>query len=411
MQKKYTVSLIVVLCAIILCISILIEYRSFLKKEEEISTITFVTEELSIHYPGGKDISITNEEQSVTFSVTNHSNEHKFYYIKLVDIEGNDDTAYYNIQANTDAFRPFESDFKKTDVAVSVEILPNETHRYKMNVTNKELKEFSFDIEIDLAKMGDSFANTIISLENVQKEEYPEWKENGLNKSQEEKGDIYYFRGNITTNHVSFANLPWRIVSIQEDGSVKLILDQTTESMIKVIDNENQNIASFKNSNINQLLSEWYDIHLKDYDDFILSTSYCYDNSIIRDENDVTEYLSHSRIWEEENPTNACNGETISQKIALLSVDEAMYAGLNKNENKENYLYLDSLQAAWWTMTPSKREKNITSFFAIDQNGSIVDNKTESTSLFLRPTITLVKTTKVTGNGTEGNPYIVEKNN
>mgnify|MGYP003301165685 CR=1 FL=1 len=35
----------------------------------------------------------------------------------------------------------------------------------------------------------------------------------------------YYFRGNVTNNYVDFAGFTWRIVRINEDGSVRLILD------------------------------------------------------------------------------------------------------------------------------------------------------------------------------------------
>lgn len=38
-------------------------------------------------------------------------------------------------------------------------------------------------------------------------------------------GDTYYFRGNVKNNYINFAGMCWRIVRIQGDGGIKLILE------------------------------------------------------------------------------------------------------------------------------------------------------------------------------------------
>ena len=45
-----------------------------------------------------------------------------------------------------------------------------------------------------------------------------------LNTIADDYGTSYYFRGNVLDNYVSFAGLTWRIVRINGDGSVRLIL-------------------------------------------------------------------------------------------------------------------------------------------------------------------------------------------
>ena len=53
--------------------------------------------------------------------------------------------------------------------------------------------------------------------------------ERTLSKTQDDYGDSYYFRGNVVDNFVNFAGMCWRIVRVQGDGSIKLILeDQNT---------------------------------------------------------------------------------------------------------------------------------------------------------------------------------------
>ena len=53
--------------------------------------------------------------------------------------------------------------------------------------------------------------------------------ERTLSKTQDDYGDSYYFRGNVVDNFINFAGMCWRIVRIEGDGSIKLILeDQNT---------------------------------------------------------------------------------------------------------------------------------------------------------------------------------------
>ncbi len=49
--------------------------------------------------------------------------------------------------------------------------------------------------------------------------------ENVLSVAQDDLGVSYYYRGAVEDNYVTFADMCWRIVRIQGDGSVKLILE------------------------------------------------------------------------------------------------------------------------------------------------------------------------------------------
>ncbi len=51
-----------------------------------------------------------------------------------------------------------------------------------------------------------------------------------LNNAPDDYGTSYYFRGNVKDNYVTFANKTWRIVRINGDGSVRLILDSSAGS-------------------------------------------------------------------------------------------------------------------------------------------------------------------------------------
>lgn len=385
-------------------------YISFQKKNGEENSITLVSEELSINYLTGNKIKGNEESTKFSFSVTNHSTEQKYYYVKLENLEGNLEEATYVLTSDKKDFKPVENDFHVTNVISRFEIEPGITHRYEIEVKNPKKEEYSFSINTDIEWIDNSFYNTILSKNTIQYDkEYnkEETNEPKLIQKKEQFGDIYYFQGKVENNYVSFAGLLWRIVKINEDNTVKLILNNTTENFIKMKETTDEKELTFLNSLIEEHLENWYEIHLKEYDDFIVSTNYCYDNGIITEEQNHTDYLASTRLEKEFQPTNACGGMKLSQKIALLTADEVIYAGITDQEKKENYLYLPSLQESWWTMTPNKKENNETEFYAVSQNGKLLTNVKENSNLFARPVITLMKKAKVTGEGTIENPYMV----
>lgn len=56
-----------------------------------------------------------------------------------------------------------------------------------------------------------------------------------LSITQDDDGASYYYRGNVTDNYVTFADMCWRIVRINGDGTIRLVLedqDQTCSSSI-----------------------------------------------------------------------------------------------------------------------------------------------------------------------------------
>ena len=60
---------------------------------------------------------------------------------------------------------------------------------------------------------------------------FGESNDNGLFKAEDDYGTTYYFKGSIINNYVNFAGLNWRIVRINGDGSVRLILADTIKNL------------------------------------------------------------------------------------------------------------------------------------------------------------------------------------
>ena len=73
--------------------------------------------------------------------------------------------------------------------------------------------------------------------------------DNSLSITSDKYGTSYYYRGNVLDNYINFASMCWRIVRIQGDGSVKLILedkDNTCETS-----NGNWNIPTTTEGTVN----------------------------------------------------------------------------------------------------------------------------------------------------------------
>lgn len=51
--------------------------------------------------------------------------------------------------------------------------------------------------------------------------------------AEDDYGTSYYHRGSVENNYVSFAGMTWRIIRINGDGTVRIILNDTTGSSIQ----------------------------------------------------------------------------------------------------------------------------------------------------------------------------------
>ena len=126
-----------------------------------------------------------------------------------------------------------------------------------------------------------------------------------LNNAPDDYGTSYYYRGNVLDNYVSFAGFTWRIVRINGDGSVRLVLDDVAKNSsgkgISTAFNSNYNDnayvdymygtvgattydATHKNINdstIKTKVDKWYEDNLKtNYADYLADTLFCNDKTL-----------------------------------------------------------------------------------------------------------------------------------
>lgn len=291
-----------------------------------------------------------------------------------------------------------------------------------------------------------------------------------LASAEDDYGTSYYFRGTVKNNYVQFANKCWRIVRVAGDNTVKIILHNNNssnsnnpcsssnnssnaaiigESVYNGAYNDNSYVgfmygqsgsndyasthANINKSTIMTYLENWYEDNLIDYDDKIADTNWCADKTNITDTSfdlwndspnglgyakNATYYGATKRLINSDGTTGGtgpslkCNGglSKIKSKIGLITADESAYAGLVYNKytiyNRETYLYENS-DSEFWTMTPYNFDGGTASLMTI-YIGYISFEQCFTSNILVRPLISLVSSTKVTGDGTSENPYVVD---
>ena len=267
------------------------------------------------------------------------------------------------------------------------------------------------------------------------------------------KGRTYYFAGNPTDNWVKFADFYWRIIRINEDGSLRLIYqgtnNMTTGSSTQIgtstfnSSHNNNAYVGFKytngqvhgtgtNSTILNELNEWYSSNLSSYADYLdgnagfcndrqPSTSTSTSNGSGGIGTNTTYYGAFIRLFTDWNTNNAspsfeCTNNSdlfttsgssqgngaLTSPIGLITADEVVYAGGIIETNNQSY-YLFTGQN-YWTMSPCEFSGGNFSMFYIS-SGIITWG---SGTYGIRPVINLKADIQITGgNGTSTNPYIV----
>ena len=240
----------------------------------------------------------------------------------------------------------------------------------------------------------------------------------GLFKALDDAGTSYYLRGAINNNYVSFANKIWRVVRINGDGSIRLILNDRTEST-KAFGASNSHAKytgyTYDNAHLctattpcytddgvssvikNYLENTWYKNNLENYDDYISISAYCNDTSNGGSNSNRTNYKCPDA---DEN-----YGGYYKVKIGLLSYAELYLGGVGNNVHNGNS-YLKS-SYSYLSMTPNGQND----FYYAHPGGFIHQYNSITNPFSIRPVINLIPDVLVSsGNGTESTPYVISTN-
>ena len=399
MRLRFKSVLVFIFILIIACASVGVGYL-FYNEVVERSNIV-VDGDLTINFINGDSFDL-NGDATIAFSVTNNSDEQKYYYIQLSDVYASNVNYELKSSDDLDVSNTLKSDIIYNQVAIN----SNETINYTMNFTSSSKENYSGTIKIGLrANEENSFADMILSNNNISSTSLTSFGEaatldEGLLESQDDLGVAYYFRGAVTNNNVSFAGYNWKIVKINGDGSVKLVLDGIIEELSNYYDES----SSFNESAILDVLESWYDTNLVDYSSYIAYYKFCNDTVL---EANGTTYMAYNRIVTNKIPTFVCLGYSENGKIGLLTADEVVMAGGSTDSNNSYYLYNSSIETNYYTMTNARIDGSLYYPFIVNIEGGLEYDTNGTLVRGVRPVINIIKTAKVSGSGTIDDPYTI----
>lgn len=165
----------------------------------------------------------------------------------------------------------------------------------------------------------------------------------------------YYFRENVENNYVSFAEQTWRIVRINEDGTIRIISQIGFESSF------NNNYMYYINSNVEngamQKLNDWYttNIEEKGYSSFLVSGNYYCEQAKIKYADDYTSGNVQMVVYSSYSPSFKCEDDDngyglVNTNIGLITCDEVIFAGGYFSKSSNYYL---NNGTNFWTMSPA----------------------------------------------------------
>lgn len=459
---------------------------------------------MKINYSGGNAIDLSGiyprDEVWATKEITvngNNTTEAGMHYKLTLVIDNStfstsDPLQYELVSTNVSNNGETIPAVPKTDITgTSIELgsghfvkANNARHTYQLkiyypnkstNQNNNQGATFSAHVEISNLKVTEFASaillnNTVAQPATVPGKEIVADNEAILASTEDDYGTSYYFRGTVKNNYVQFANKCWRIVRINGDGTVKLILhnNNTTNVANPCSSSNNSDTASYvgtsifnygvdnayigfmygatgssdyesTHANINKStiftgLEAWYNSNLASFDKKIANTVWCNDKNNITDTTydpmnisptglgygtNNTYYAALKRLFgtnisDVTGPSLKCNGELsrITSKVGLLTADEAAFAGYAVKQSNQNiYLYENATTGNWWTLTPGVFAvvgDDYVIYLCIISGGSY-DAAFAASDEYIRPSISLTSNVAISsGTGTSENPYVIQ---
>ena len=243
----------------------------------------------------------------------------------------------------------------------------------------------------------------------------------------------------------------WRVVRINEDGSTRLITENTVgSSAFNTNYNDNAYVgymygtagsttyeathANTNNSTVKDYLDNWYQTNLLSYSSYMsLDAGFCNDRSIASTANTWnssdkalgygtkdTYYGAYNRLVNTKQPQFACpqtndlfttstsskGNKALTYPVGLITLDEVVYAGGVYGEGNQNY-YLNN-NTIYWTMSPWRFDGD-DAYVGLVIGGADVHYVASVSVIGVRAAVNLSSYVEITGgNGTFDNPYVVK---
>lgn len=239
----------------------------------------------------------------------------------------------------------------------------------------------------------------------------------GLYKSTDTNtGDVtYYFRGAVENNYVSFAGFTWRIVRINEDGTIRIVMQDGINNNTEYAFNsnyDNYTYMYYSNSDAKKTLDNWYNNNISNnaLASKVATGNYYCEQAKVKTLPDSSSGNATMTTNESYIPNFRCEMDgnskgIINASVGLLTYDEVIYAGNYYLQTNTNYYLYNSKY--FWTMSPAGFSGIYSIVWDVTSVGALTTSFVYGNAA-LRPVLNLKADTLVTGTGTSTNPYVIE---
>ena len=205
--------------------------------------------------------------------------------------------------------------------------------------------------------------------------------DNSENESFKNISGNYYFEGTEVNNYIKYSNLTWRIIRVNSNDTVTVVLDNSITSLA----------AGPSKTYTDSYINMWLNASDKDYTGIL-------ENNL----NKINDYLTYTNTCNDtidDTKNITCKKTLENALITVPSLSDYVNTGGQKGfMNNEEYYYL---------IKTNKEGK----LWYIDNNG--VSNTSDGSDIIgIKPVITIKKSVKLlSGDGSQNNPYIIEEDN
>ena len=230
----------------------------------------------------------------------------------------------------------------------------------------------------------------------------------GLYKDEYE--DRYFYRGTNPNNYIIFNNEIWRIVSVESDGTIKIMKNE-------VLPNRQWDIGGGKNGSNNWARPADLNTYLNG--SYLTGTL----NSTAQSQIVAKDFSIGAVTYNDTSLLNTINDENSKKwngKVALITASEYIRSNSNKSDcgnmgqfemwnsttcKNTTWMYTNNNQ--WWTLSP---ESSLASrVFYVFSDGNFDNINANDAVIEVRPSVYLSSKIKITGgDGSQNNPYRIE---
>ncbi len=420
-NDKYQIAILIIVVLFILLVIFALIFGHVDKDRNNKNSVGVVLTDgdLSINYVDGQDVHVKNHnEDSYMVTVTNTGTKKTYYSIYFTDLNNTSGEVHVE-DLDGKELNSIKDELDKKKIVNLYSLAADETVRFKIKIKATSGNVRAKIVVSNESLTSDSFADVLLSKHQINTAKTRVGNEistidEGLLSTIDNKGTTYYFRGDINYNYVKLGNNLFRIVRINGNGTVRLVLNDTIPVQAPYNTNQPHDtvtinlLASLNNASVGSVLVDWYNKNLADYKKYIVASEFCTDTNFNVLGESIKYSNTHDRIFVDNTPDLYCSGSLYTRSIGLLSADEIVLAGAYRSvANDKYYLYNSNIKTNYVTLSSDALKDDGLYMINVMTNGALGDGVPATTSVQLRPVISIGQNAKIKGDGSKNNPYII----